>query len=733
MKFINKIKKENILVLFLFILAFFFQIYPFRKLMIKGIYSQAFFNTRVWLGFIEVILYSFLLISISFFSKKKNTFLVIGILVLVIFSQINNVLIPIFMGVLYFEILMLWGKFVNEVLNLKLKMYRREKVYEFIFGMLLWMFITIILSLFKFGKIEILLIMTILISIVIVLYLRKKNKLTSPLIITIFEKMFYYKSKEKFLIFILILLVFIQISKSRVVLEFDSIWYGLRSEYTLVGEKSFYDNLGLVQFVHYYPKFQEILYLPLSKTEGNYSFIYSANIYMYVIIIYFTYIFLDNFRITKINKLLLLTLIFSLPAISNYAFVAKTDLMTLFFLIFIIDNILIFYRIGKIEFLIFSILGMLISTGLKATFLMNLPFILIMLVIVLYIKRKNLFLKKENRLPCIILIFLTVFVTFGVHLRTYLLTGYPLYPFFPNIFKKLGFKAKYPFNLVEINVFKNGILIFNIKKILKKFQKIFFNPGYPNFGHLVMAWFGNFILYLYILIFLFKKKIKFNKIFLMLIPLNFSFFIWSYYLRNKFLDGNYFMFSMVIGISSLYTVFIKSLNFENVKKWNCIFFIFIPFQVFYSFIAHPSWSVFGIGETNFSIIKPKMNILNYNQINFNYCGLENVISYIRNNNIKRAMGYSECGNTILFRLPLTIEDFELSSHNMVGIKKLFSDKKSFDKYSKFSKIEILIISNDISKIKDVQIRNFIENYIRDKEIIQIDTYKIVKINSGGIK
>ena len=97
------------------------------------------------------------------------------------------------------------------------------------------------------------------------------------------------------------------------------------------------------------------------------------------------------------------------------------------------------------------------------------------------------------------------------------------------------------------------------------------------------------------------------------------------------------------------------------------------------------------------------------------------------------MGYSECGNTILFRLPLTIEDFELSSHNMVGIKKLFSDKKSFDKYSKFSKIEILIISNDISKIKDVQIRNFIENYIRDKEIIQIDTYKIVKINSGGIK
>jgi len=58
-------------------------------------------------------------------------------------------------------------------------------------------------------------------------------------------------------------LVFLQAGRMNLAVDFDSIWYGVRSHVMLDSGNGIYENLGTLGVVYTYPKGLETLTLPL--------------------------------------------------------------------------------------------------------------------------------------------------------------------------------------------------------------------------------------------------------------------------------------------------------------------------------------------------------------------------------------------------------------------------------------------------------------------------------------
>ena len=723
MKFINKIKKENILVLFFFILAFFFQIYPFEKLFIKGIYNWHIQQPETVEGLIEITIYFFLLTIINlFFERRVFIFLLVSMIIFYFYN--HGTLVPMLLAIIYFESLILSGRNLLNFFKIRVNI-SRKIFYGVIFGMCFWMLVIIFISALGFGTIRIIKIVTIVLIILNLIYAFGNKTIEPFLIVRLFKKIFNMKKINTEFSLILILIILIQVSKSKIAFDYDSIWYGLRPEYVLVGKKSFYDNLGLLQFVHYYPKFQEVLYLPLSNL-GDYSYIYSANICVFILLIIYSYILCGFFKIFDKKRMLILVLIFSTPTIANFASTAKTDLLTVFILLFVIDNFLLFLKNCNYEYLIFSIIGLIISTTLKQTAFIYMPFLLssLFLIFILNRNKKKSFYYKENKKKIIYLVLLVIMVVLGIHFRTYLLTGYPIYPLLQSTFKKIGIKGNYPFNLRDVNLENSNMDSLKFKDIIYEFYRVFFNPS--KLPHVIMAWVGNLILFLYTVILFNIKKMKFNKYIIISFPVMFSYICYIVYFKLGG-DGNYYIFPIIVTIILMYSLIKGNLNKTMIKKINICILLFFPFQFIYTLVSHSSWA-YGTGKINTNINQPLYSSNQLNRNCFEYNELLEVENYIKENKLKRGLGYDGEGGLVINRLPIIVEDLQGASNDYLGVSEVFETNESFNEYINFSKIQILIIPKNLNKIQNEKIRNFLMNYSKDKKKIDFKSWSIIKVN-----
>ena len=205
MKFINKIKKENILVLFFFILAFFFQIYPFEKLFIKGIYNWHIQQPETVEGLIEITIYFFLLTIINlFFERRVFIFLLVSMIIFYFYN--HGTLVPMLLAIIYFESLILSGRNLLNFFKIRVNI-SRKIFYEFIFGMCFWMLVIIFISALGFGTIRIIKIVTIVLIILNLIYAFGNKTIEPFLIVRLFKKIFNMKKINTEFSLILILII----------------------------------------------------------------------------------------------------------------------------------------------------------------------------------------------------------------------------------------------------------------------------------------------------------------------------------------------------------------------------------------------------------------------------------------------------------------------------------------------------------------------------------------------
>ena len=302
----------------------------------------------------------------------------------------------------------------------------------------------------------------------------------------------------------------LQMNRSNVALDYDSLRYGLRSAYVLFPE-GFFSSHGQINSVYSYPKGLELLTYPLNYLPG-YGFLLSFSLWTYLALALVFGLLLFHFQKNRKKLYLGILCFFLLSSVGNMSLTMKTDLFTLLLQLSALYFFLKGKRLQSCFLLFFSYSFK--PTAVVFSTLLGIVFLLTMLL-EFFGKRNTKTNTKENininantginsntnhntiqakgekwtsELPFVLF---SLVYTGLITLRTFLITGLPFSTTFTGIFKAIGFHVNWPFNL-DAHVDYSGELSFS-ESAFSFFRRLFsflFYPVGEDMEHVAIAWSG---------------------------------------------------------------------------------------------------------------------------------------------------------------------------------------------------------------------------------------------------
>jgi len=598
----------------------------------NGVYGWHIEQPAVVEGGIMLIVFIIITtLCIEFFKEKAFAMLFIFAC---IYLALNAVIIPFIVVYIYFESLNFIG---SAAVSIKKKDLSNCITTNFVCGVAMWGAGAILLSLIGYGGFNHLRWLTLaLVFVGLILNHRKKHKL---MIVSFsdFIKNECTSTLSALLSSISVFFILGLTAKSNSSFDFDSIWYGLRPEQVLIGQNSFFDNLGLTSFVYFYPKLMELLFVPVSNL-GDYSFIIIANIFVLILMMVAINKFICFMFPTKQNtasfKLSIILLLVSMPATANIAATAKPDILGIFFIVaawyFFVSAV---YEKRHSQ-LLFSLLSIFFAASTKPTFLLwgGILFIFVFLhVVYCLIKRtfrlNDIITFKESGV--LVIIITSMLTLFGIHYRTFLLTGFPYYPIGVRYFSILGFEPRNQFFFAEWGFITPGLT--SPADMIFRLYQFTFNPS--QLGHVIILWTSSFIAILIIAFALYfcKKKIWNENLLVFFATLSSLIIAIAYALTLGMPDGNYFVAPLIISqLMLIYYIFTFTENI-NIKVMKCIFgfttCLFLALQLTMTLISHPSW-VPGTQAFNINIFRDNFTTRTFVENRQIWGGYREIADYI---------------------------------------------------------------------------------------------------------
>lgn len=287
----------------------------------------------------------------------------------------------------------------------------------------------------------------------------------------------------------LIVMVLIQAGRMNNSLDFDTLWYGVRSEYVLNNGNGIYENPGMVGMAYVYAKGLETLALPLSDLASH-SYLLALNLWMAVAGLAGIYRLAGLFM----NRMWAFTaaaLASCIPGIMNMAISAKPDVITWTLQIFMVYYMACYIKERKFALLAMSGGAYLLSLTMKSTALVFSTAIFGMSGLYL-LGRRLLSLKAPWRQWLLMAAPLGALT--GIWARTMMITGMPVTSVFTSIFEKLGFQMKYPFATSGLP--QNYEEASNLAVLLRRLYHMLLMPTGKDMGHVVFAWGSPLMLFL---------------------------------------------------------------------------------------------------------------------------------------------------------------------------------------------------------------------------------------------
>ena len=302
----------------------------------------------------------------------------------------------------------------------------------------------------------------------------------------------------------------LQMNRSNVALDYDSLRYGLRSAYVLFPE-GFFSAHGQINSVYSYPKGLELLTYPLNYLPG-YGFLLSFTLWTYLALALIFGLLLFHFQKNRKKLYIGILCFFLLSSVGNMSLTMKTDLFTLLLQLSALYFFLKGKRLQSCFLLFFSYSFK--PTAVVFSTLLGIVFLFTMLL-ECFGKRSTKANTKENininantginsntnhntiqvkgekwtsELPFVLF---SVVYTGLITLRTFLITGLPFSTTFTGIFKAIGFHVNWPFNL-DAHVDYSGELSFS-ESAFSFFRRLFsflFYPVGEDMEHVAIAWSG---------------------------------------------------------------------------------------------------------------------------------------------------------------------------------------------------------------------------------------------------
>ena len=401
----------------------------------------------------------------------------------------------------------------------------------------------------------------------------------------------------------------IQAGRMNIALDFDSLWYGVRSRYVLDNGNGIYENMGTIGIVYTYSKGWEVMTLPLANLP-SYSFLLAFNLWLTAGVIFMAYQ-AARFYMGKGHSIMFAALLAGVPGIMNMAITTKTDIATLLFQEIMVFYLLKYLKEGRREwrYLAYGFASFFLTWTLKPTALVFSTAILGMSLLFLVWKRllpsgggkgkagqaggKG----NAGQTGALGLFLLSLLALAGIWARTVMITGLPVTSVFSSILTKLGMEMKYPFNVNKIP--NSGAELPFGEQLVNFIRRAFgflLRPLGVDMDHVILAW-GGFLLFIVLLLWIFslfyRKNVENDRERLLSSWLNVVFIpflivcVVSLYMLVQ-VDGNYFMLLYVL--AALYVMrLVVRISDKAVRNGLCG--ILVPVMCFCAVVSSlTNWS-----------------------------------------------------------------------------------------------------------------------------------------------
>lgn len=308
------------------------------------------------------------------------------------------------------------------------------------------------------------------------------------------------------LVSLILVMLLLQAGRMNICVDYDSLHYGLRTEYILNNRNGIYENLGSINVVYTYSKGLEILLLPLSGLP-SYSFLLSFQLWMTLGILAASGKIAGLF-VSRSYSVLCMAFLSCIPGIMNMGITAKTDSITVLYQLIMIYFLLLHLKKRRNCHLMLVLDAFMMTMVMKPTALVFSTIVLGTALFYMLVTRQLRFDRKCRFWFSLI----PAALTWGlVWMRTFLLTGIPVTSVFYQVWEKLGFYARYPFLFRDIPsnggqiLSKNGIMHF-----VKRLYGVLLAPVGEDMDHVQIAWGTSFLL-IFLILFLTPLLVEMRK------------------------------------------------------------------------------------------------------------------------------------------------------------------------------------------------------------------------------
>lgn len=286
------------------------------------------------------------------------------------------------------------------------------------------------------------------------------------------------------------MLLILQMGRMNGAVDFDSIWYGVRSDVMLNSGNGIYENLGTLGVVYTYPKGWETLTLPLAGLP-SYSFPIAFNLWAAALTLMAAYE-TACVRLKSRDALWVPFLMAAVPGIMNMSGTAKADVMTLFCQVLMVQAMMRYEKERRVGWLALGLAAGGVSLTMKPTAVVFSSAIVgIGILWFLWDWRAAGRTWKKGMFCCrewlLLLPAAAAFV--GIWGRTLKLVGVPVTSVFYQLFQKLGFQVKYPFYASGFPAAGNEMSWMEKARFFAgRLYGVLLDPQGPDMAHVTIAW-----------------------------------------------------------------------------------------------------------------------------------------------------------------------------------------------------------------------------------------------------
>ena len=382
-----------------------------------------------------------------------------------------------------------------------------------------------------------------------------------------------------------VLMFLIQVGRLNIALDFDTLWYGVRSQYIVAGGTGLYENPGLVGMVYVYSKGFEVLTLPLCDLASH-SYQTFFNLWLAVLGIgamVWNAVLLTGNRKQETEKkltyhsvlpgIMAAVLTVSVPGIMNMALTAKADLITWLLQLIMLGCFFQYIHVYENHWIFLSGAAgsYFLSLTMKPTSLVFSTAVFGMMGLYLlwfWFHERGAAADLFHHLVRLIgSLCLPFGALVGIWARTMKITGMPVTSVFTSIFAWFGFKMKYPFATSELP--QNYQEESTLHVLARRIWQMLMQPQGEDMGHVILAWGTSLMAVLIVMLVLYgifsKKGDEQSHIWNAALVIFFPFVIVSLISLSMLyqIDGNYFMllYSMLILGACRAMVYFKKIGF----------------------------------------------------------------------------------------------------------------------------------------------------------------------------